>query len=136
MVLKSTIFPEWYADHIQPWLQLRLSFLPFSLRLHLPLAPHAYLPRSSSSSPPPYSKRNNSYVPVSVDYTDLWAIMAFFRGGKHGEGAHDELAKEIAYAGKDWAEKHWRMIVGPLSISVPRLALVGSVDMTRALTSR
>ena len=33
--------------------------------------------------------------------------MAFFRGGLRGEGAHDELAKEIALAGKEWAEKYY-----------------------------
>lgn len=26
-VLKATIFPEWYADHVQPWLQSVLSSL-------------------------------------------------------------------------------------------------------------
>ncbi|KAK4703965.1 hypothetical protein P7C70_g2252, partial [Phenoliferia sp. Uapishka_3] len=71
MVLKSTIFPEWYSDHIQPWVH---------------------------------------YVPVSTDYSDLWSIMAFFRGDRHGVGAHDDLAKHIALAGKDWAEKSWRMV--------------------------
>ena len=34
--------------------------------------------------------------------------MAFFRGDENGLGGHDELAKEIAYAGKEWAAKHWR----------------------------
>lgn len=33
--------------------------------------------------------------------------MAFFAGDNLGQGAHDDLAKEIAMAGKDWAEKHW-----------------------------
>lgn len=69
LVLKSTIFPEWYQDHIQPWLH---------------------------------------YVPVSTDYTDLWQIMAFFRGHEDGRGAHDELAKMIALEGKNWAGRHWR----------------------------
>jgi len=36
--------------------------------------------------------------------------MAFFRGRpgyEHTEG-HDNLAKKIGAAGKDWAEHHWR----------------------------
>lgn len=51
-----------------------------------------------------------SYVPVATDYADLWSIMAFFRGDRHGVGAHDTLAKSIADAGKQWAETNWRMV--------------------------
>ncbi|GAA5996568.1 uncharacterized protein JCM10292_003058 [Rhodotorula paludigena] len=68
-VLKSTLFPEWYADRIQPWLH---------------------------------------YVPVKVDYSDLYDIMTFFRGTPDGKGAHDELGKKIGLAGKHWARDHWR----------------------------
>ncbi|GAA5893980.1 hypothetical protein JCM5296_004124 [Sporobolomyces johnsonii] len=71
LVLKSTIFPEWYAEMIQPWVH---------------------------------------YVPISTDYRDLWTTMAFFRGDENGEGGHDELAREIASAGKDWTAKHWRWV--------------------------
>ncbi|KAI5476937.1 glycosyltransferase family 90 protein [Pseudohyphozyma bogoriensis] len=69
VILKSTIFPEWYQDHIQPWLH---------------------------------------YIPVATDYADLWAIMAFFRGGKKGYGNHDDLAKKIGTEGKKWTANHWR----------------------------
>ncbi|GAA6040182.1 hypothetical protein JCM8097_004167 [Rhodosporidiobolus ruineniae] len=68
-VLKSTLFPEWYGDRIQPWLH---------------------------------------YVPVKVDYSDLYDIMTFFRGTPEGQGSHDELAKKIGLAGKHWARDHWR----------------------------
>ncbi|GAA6025765.1 hypothetical protein JCM10207_000786 [Rhodosporidiobolus poonsookiae] len=68
-VLKSTLFPEWYGDRIQPWLH---------------------------------------YVPVKVDYSDLYDILTFFRGTPEGAGAHDELAKKIGTAGKNWARDHWR----------------------------
>ncbi|GAA5821220.1 hypothetical protein JCM3770_006880 [Rhodotorula araucariae] len=68
-VLKSTLFPEWYGDRIQPWLH---------------------------------------YVPVKVDYSDLYDILTFFRGTPDGKGAHDELAKKIGLAGKHWARDHWR----------------------------
>lgn len=34
--------------------------------------------------------------------------MAFFSGDIDGNGGHDDLAKQIAYNGKDWTEKHWR----------------------------
>ncbi|KAK4054576.1 Protein O-glucosyltransferase 2 [Microbotryomycetes sp. JL201] len=69
LVLKSTIFPEWYADRIQPWLH---------------------------------------YVPIAPDYSDLWAAMAFFKGDLAGRGAHDAMAKEIAYNGRQWAAEFWR----------------------------
>ncbi|GAA5999999.1 hypothetical protein JCM10207_006007 [Rhodosporidiobolus poonsookiae] len=69
LVLKSTIFPEWYSDMIQPWLH---------------------------------------YVPIQTDLSDLWTTMAFFMGDEEGKGAHDEIARELAQAGKEWTEKHWR----------------------------
>jgi hypothetical protein len=34
--------------------------------------------------------------------------MAFFRGGLNEEGAHDDAAKSIAVAGKNWARDHFR----------------------------
>lgn len=37
--------------------------------------------------------------------------MAFFAGDDFGHGAHDDLAKEIALAGKEWAEKHWCVLL-------------------------
>jgi hypothetical protein len=49
------------------------------------------------------------YVPLQVDYSDLWDILAFFRGDPEtGKGAHDDLAKEIAQAGREWQEKYYR----------------------------
>lgn len=69
VVLKSTIFPEWYSDRIQPWYH---------------------------------------YVPVRLDYQDLYDIMAFFTGDLNGEGAQDEEGKRIGEAGKTWTETFWR----------------------------
>ncbi|GAA5862713.1 hypothetical protein JCM8547_003522 [Rhodosporidiobolus lusitaniae] len=71
LVLKSTIFPEWYTDMIQPWVH---------------------------------------YVPISTDLSDLWTVMAFFKGDAEGKGSHDAMAKEIASEGKRWAENHWRFV--------------------------
>ncbi|GAA5953962.1 hypothetical protein JCM21900_003066 [Sporobolomyces salmonicolor] len=68
-VLKSTLFPEWYGDRIQPWVH---------------------------------------YVPVKVDYSDLYDILTFFRGTPNDLGAHDDLARKIGLAGKHWARDHWR----------------------------
>lgn len=48
------------------------------------------------------------YVPVNVDYSDLYDILAFFRGMPDGTGAHDDLAEKIATAGREWAERFWR----------------------------
>ncbi|KAL7419480.1 hypothetical protein Q5752_006318 [Cryptotrichosporon argae] len=63
VVLKSTIFPEWYTDRIQPWIH---------------------------------------YVPIKADLTDVYDVLTFFTQG------HDDLAREIAQAGKDWSHRFWR----------------------------
>lgn len=49
-----------------------------------------------------------SYVPVKVDYTDLYDIMTFFRGNPDGKDAHEELASKIGSEGKRWAKEHVR----------------------------
>ncbi|WVQ96174.1 hypothetical protein IAU59_003277 [Kwoniella sp. CBS 9459] len=80
LVFKSTIFPEWWTDRVQPWVH---------------------------------------YVPIQMDYSDLYDAMAFFQGesqpstsesdsvssSSRGESA---LAREIAQAGREWARTHWR----------------------------
>ncbi|THH07412.1 hypothetical protein EW145_g3402 [Phellinidium pouzarii] len=48
------------------------------------------------------------YVPVQVDYSDLYDNLVFFGGDLSGEGAHDEMAKTIANAGRDWVSRYWR----------------------------
>ncbi|GAA5875316.1 hypothetical protein JCM3774_005777 [Rhodotorula dairenensis] len=48
------------------------------------------------------------YIPLRVDYTDLFDIMAFFTGDLEGRNAHPELGKQIADNGKEYAEKYWR----------------------------
>ena len=70
VVLKSTVFPEWYADRIQPWVH---------------------------------------YVPIKVDYSDLYDVMAFFTGNpEDGRGSHTEMAERIGTAGREFSKKHWR----------------------------
>ncbi|GAA5892056.1 hypothetical protein JCM5296_004041 [Sporobolomyces johnsonii] len=69
VVLKSTVFPEWYAGWIQPWVH---------------------------------------YVPIKVDYTDLFDTMAFFAGDLDGRNGHEDLAKQIADNGKDYTARFWR----------------------------
>ena len=69
VVLKSTIFPEWYSERIMPWVH---------------------------------------YVPVKIDYSDLYDVMTFFVGTPGGKGSHDEIASKIAAKGKEWAKAHWR----------------------------
>lgn len=51
-----------------------------------------------------------SYIPVKVDYTDLYDILAFFIGGPDGRNGHDELGKKIAKQGQEWAKYHWREV--------------------------
>ncbi|WWC72342.1 uncharacterized protein I206_106304 [Kwoniella pini CBS 10737] len=47
------------------------------------------------------------YVPIQMDYSDLYDVMAFFQGlpSMPGESA---LARDIANAGKNWSLTHWR----------------------------
>ncbi|KAK4688087.1 beta-1,2-xylosyltransferase, partial [Tremellales sp. Uapishka_1] len=49
-----------------------------------------------------------AYVPSKMDYSDLYSIMAFFRGTPSGRGSHDEVARRIALNGQCWVEKTWR----------------------------
>ncbi|KAF9038445.1 glycosyl transferase family 90-domain-containing protein [Panaeolus papilionaceus] len=69
LVFKSTIYPEWYADRIAPWVH---------------------------------------YVPVQLDLSDLYDALFFFRGDGNGYGAHDDLARKIAVAGREWSKTFWR----------------------------
>ncbi|GAA5979776.1 hypothetical protein JCM5350_002045 [Sporobolomyces pararoseus] len=48
------------------------------------------------------------YVPLKIDYSDLYDIMAFFIGTPDGQGGHDSLAEKIGAAGKRWAKEFWR----------------------------
>lgn len=69
VVLKSTIFPEWYSERVMPWVH---------------------------------------YVPIKVDYSDLYDVMTFFVGTPDGKGSHDDIAAKLAAQGKEWARTHWR----------------------------
>lgn len=49
------------------------------------------------------------YVPIRMDYSDVYDIMAFFVGAPDGSAeGHDDLAKEIAQNGMDFVRQHWR----------------------------
>lgn len=48
------------------------------------------------------------YIPVKVDYTDLYDILAFLIGGEQNVHAHDEVGQKIGQQGKEFAENHWR----------------------------
>lgn len=69
LVFKSTIWPEWYRDQIQPWYH---------------------------------------YIPIKIDYSDLFDLMSFFTGDLDGNDGFDHLAELIAGQGKEWVEKHFR----------------------------
>ncbi|KAG6918814.1 hypothetical protein DXG01_011566 [Tephrocybe rancida] len=48
------------------------------------------------------------YIPIQTDLSDLPDALSFFRGDPNGQGAHDDLARKIAAAGRDWSLKFWR----------------------------
>lgn len=48
------------------------------------------------------------YVPIQLDLSDLYDALAFFRGDGNGDGAHEDLARNIAKAGRQWSKTFWR----------------------------
>lgn len=48
------------------------------------------------------------YVPIQLDLSDLHDALAFFRGDGNGDGAHEDLARNIAKAGRQWSKTFWR----------------------------
>jgi hypothetical protein len=48
------------------------------------------------------------YVPVQVDLSDLYDSLIFFRGNLTGESGHDDMARLIAMAGREWSKRFWR----------------------------
>lgn len=51
-----------------------------------------------------------SYVPIKVDYSDLYDTLAFFIGTPEGQGGHDSLAEKIGENGRVWAQEYWRTV--------------------------
>lgn len=49
-----------------------------------------------------------SYIPVKIDYSDIFDVLAFFSGDLDGRNGHEALAKAIAVQGKEYAKKYWR----------------------------
>lgn len=48
------------------------------------------------------------YVPIQIDYSDLYDALLFFRGDPSGHGAHEDLAKKIARQAREWSLGYWR----------------------------
>ncbi|KAH7890255.1 glycosyl transferase family 90-domain-containing protein [Phlebopus sp. FC_14] len=48
------------------------------------------------------------YVPIQVDYSDLYDAMVFFRGDLDGTGAHEDVAARMARQGREWSRGFWR----------------------------
>ncbi|KAK0215637.1 glycosyltransferase family 90 protein [Armillaria fumosa] len=48
------------------------------------------------------------YIPIQGDYSDLWDALVFFRGDLKGDNNHEDLARKIASAGRDWSRTFWR----------------------------
>ncbi|KLO20351.1 hypothetical protein SCHPADRAFT_816612 [Schizopora paradoxa] len=48
------------------------------------------------------------YVPIQLDYSDLYDALLFFAGDMSGEGAHDEMAKRMGKQGREWVIDYWR----------------------------
>jgi hypothetical protein len=48
------------------------------------------------------------YIPIQLDLSDLHDALLFFRGDANGEGAHEDMARKIAVAGREWSMTFWR----------------------------
>jgi hypothetical protein len=50
------------------------------------------------------------YVPIQLDYSDMYDTLMFFRGDETSErtGAHEELGRKIAMEGRRWSKEMWR----------------------------
>jgi len=51
------------------------------------------------------------FVPIKLDYSDLYDTLGFFRGLPDGTPGHEDLAERIANTGSQWARKYWRQEV-------------------------
>lgn len=88
IILKTTVFPEWYQDRIQACESSALISAPV-LTSRFVVGVH--------------------YVPIKATLSDLYDVMLFFKGDSAiGNNGHDDLAREIAMAGKDWSQTFWR----------------------------
>ncbi|WVR08430.1 hypothetical protein IAU60_005485 [Kwoniella sp. DSM 27419] len=50
------------------------------------------------------------YVPIQMDYSDLYDALVFFQGDLYGANGEPLLAKDIAQAGREWSNTHWRQV--------------------------
>lgn len=104
----SAVEPGPVQEHDLPWL-VHGSYSAMG-----PLCEHAeppVRPLRVGSLCADHAYNELEQVPVRVDYSDLYDVLAFFDGGVDAarSGNHDDLAEEIALAGADWARKHWRI---------------------------
>ncbi|KAJ3886482.1 hypothetical protein GG344DRAFT_90871 [Lentinula edodes] len=45
---------------------------------------------------------------VYPEWLDLYDSLTFFRGDSNGEGAQEELARQIALQDREWGKTYWR----------------------------
>jgi hypothetical protein len=85
-----TIFPEWNSDW---WVSRETVF-------RRDASTEAFLSRLI-----PYYH----YVPIQIDYSDLYDTLAFFSGTPDGIPGHDKLAEKIGSHGHEFTANHWRV---------------------------
>ena len=70
------------------------------------------------------------FVPVKLDYSELYDTLGFFRGLPDGTPGHSDLAERIANAGSDWVRKFWRSEVRRNDIHGDESVLTMTQDVT------
>ncbi|KAG1741650.1 hypothetical protein EDB19DRAFT_704884 [Suillus lakei] len=102
VVFKSTVYPEWCVPP---------SFFSVRCDLTFPSPSHPIPPNSTESKIPRFTHRLAPwvhYIPIQLDYSDLYDALLFFRGDLSGNGAHEDLAKKIARRAREWSLTFWR----------------------------
>jgi hypothetical protein len=101
LVLKATICPEWYDS-----MKLYNDSINHTYRFSERIMPWVhYVPVRVVTSRALWFTYQ---IQVKMDLTDLYDIMAFFRGDGASNPGHDDLASNIAAAGKQWSNTFWR----------------------------
>ena len=70
------------------------------------------------------------FVPVKLDYSELYDTLGFFRGLPDGTPGHPDLAERIANAGSEWVRKFWRSEVRRNDIHRDESVLTMTQDVT------
>ncbi|KAF8629521.1 hypothetical protein AX17_005647 [Amanita inopinata Kibby_2008] len=107
LIFKSTIYPEWYTDRIEPW----VHYIPVQVDLS-DLYDSLLFFRGGLLGPgdPDYDSDADSasHSDLNSDMDTNTEQTAETRRPVRVHRHHEDLAKKIAEAGREWSLKYWR----------------------------